>query len=566
MSESKSEPKSEPKSEIAPETASHLEQSESEIVASRRAKLKRFREELGFEPYGQREDGLLALSDARTRFSESAHVAFDLASKEAKAAGTAANAAADTRAVVRVAGRVVQHRDMGKLVFLFLRDATGDLQISVSKSSVAANAFELAKHADYGDILVAEGPIGRTNKGEICVWATSISLGTKSLAAPPEKWHGLTDPELRYRRRYVDMYANPETAKVFAMRARIVSRIRRFMDARGFLEVETPVLQPIAGGAAARPFTTHHNALDMPLFMRIAPELYLKRCLVGGMRKVYEINRNFRNEGIDRSHNPEFTAMEVYEAFGDYGTMMELTESLIHDLAVSMIDERRAAGLRVDADLAEGGPTLPWGELAINYAKPFVRVKFEDLFRQGAGCEMRDFAAVRAKARELGLHHEAKLDDWLVVNEVFEECAEPLIDPCRPTFVTDYPSAVSPLTRPSRTDPALCERWDIFIGGMEVGPAYTELNDPDIQLAKFTEQLKGADDEESTFRTLDEDFVESLRVGMPPAGGLGIGIDRLVMLLTDSASIRDVILFPLLKSMGASSPDAGASDESGKGA
>jgi lysyl-tRNA synthetase class 2 len=544
-------------SESIPQESVQL--SESEIVASRRAKLKRFREELGFEPYGQRVDGLLPLADARARFSEDAHAAYEAAAKDAKASG---GTAADGRATVRVAGRVVQHRDMGKLVFLFLRDASGDLQVSVSKAALAANAFELAKAADYGDILVAEGPIGRTQKGEVCVWANSLSIGAKSLAAPPEKWHGLSDPELRYRRRYVDMYANPETAKVFAMRARIVSRIRRFMDARGFLEVETPVLQPIAGGAAARPFTTHHNALDMPLFMRIAPELYLKRCMVGGMRKVYEINRNFRNEGIDRSHNPEFTAMEVYEAFGDYGTMMELTESLIHEIAVSMVAERQAAGLRVDPNGPNGGPVLPWGELEINYAKPFVRVRFEELFRRGVGVDMRDFAAVRAKARAIGMHHEAKLDDWLVVNELFEELAEPLIDPCRPTFVTDYPSAVSPLTRPSRTDPALCERWDIFIGGMEVGPAYTELNDPDIQLAKFTEQLKGADDEESTFRTLDEDFIEALRVGMPPAGGLGIGIDRLVMLMTDSVSIRDVILFPLLKSMGAAS---GAHDEAESG-
>jgi lysyl-tRNA synthetase class 2 len=548
-------------SETTPQEPAPL--SESEIIASRRAKLKRFRDELGFEPYGQREDGLLSLADARARFNEEAHVAYETAAKEAKAAGGAV-AVSDGRASVKIAGRVVQHRDMGKLVFLFLRDATGDLQVSVSKASVPANAFELAKQVDYGDILVAEGPIGRTNKGEVCVWATAASLGAKSLAPPPAKWHGLSDPELRYRRRYVDMYANPETAKVFAMRARIVSRIRRFMDARGYLEVETPVLQPIAGGAAARPFTTHHNALDMPLFMRIAPELYLKRCLVGGLRKVYEINRNFRNEGIDRSHNPEFTAMEVYEAFGDYGTMMELTESLIHELAVSMVVERKAAGLRVEESRGEEhGPVLPWGDLAINYAKPFVRVKFEELFRRGAGCEMRDFKAVRAKACELGLHHEAKLDDWLVVNEVFEECAEPLIDPCRPTFVTDYPSAISPLTRPHRDDPSLCGRWDIFIGGMEVGPAYTELNDPDIQLAKFTEQLKGADDEESTFRTLDEDFVEALRVGMPPAGGLGIGIDRLVMLLTDSASIRDVILFPLLRSMGAGGGNDAAGSEGG---
>jgi lysyl-tRNA synthetase class 2 len=528
--------------ETTPQDAVPL--SESEIVAARRAKLKRFRDELGFEPYGERVDGLHALADARAKFSEDAHVAYDTAAKQAKLSG---GTAADTRAIVKVAGRIVQHRDMGKLVFLFLRDSSGDLQLSISKSAIDANAFELAKAADYGDILVAEGPIGRTQKGEVCVWATSISLATKSLAPPPEKWHGLSDPEQRYRRRYVDMYANPESAKVFAMRSRIVSRIRRFMDARGFLEVETPVLQPMAGGAAARPFTTHHNTLDMPLFMRIAPELYLKRCLVGGMGKVYEINRNFRNEGIDRSHNPEFTAMEVYQAFGDYGTMMELTESLVNNIAVSMVSEREAAGLRVNAD----GPVLPWGEMEINYAMPFVRVKFEELFRRGVGVDMRDFAAVRAKARAIGMHHEAKLDNWLVVNKLFEELAEPLIDPLRPTFVTDYPSAISPLTRPSRTDPEVCERWDIFIGGMEIGPAYTELNDPDIQLAKFTEQLKGADDEESTFRTLDEDFIDALRVGMPPAGGLGIGIDRLVMLMTDSASIRDVILFPLLKSMSA---------------
>ena len=528
--------------ETTPQDAVPL--SESEIVAARRAKLKRFRDELGFEPYGERVDGLHALADARAKFSEDAHVAYDTAAKQAKLSG---GTAADTRAIVKVAGRIVQHRDMGKLVFLFLRDSSGDLQLSISKSAIDANAFELAKAADYGDILVAEGPIGRTQKGEVCVWATSISLATKSLAPPPEKWHGLSDPEQRYRRRYVDMYANPESAKVFAMRSRIISRIRRFMDARGFLEVETPVLQPMAGGAAARPFTTHHNTLDMPLFMRIAPELYLKRCLVGGMGKVYEINRNFRNEGIDRSHNPEFTAMEVYQAFGDYGTMMELTESLVNTIAVSMVAEREAAGLRVNAD----GPVLPWGEMEINYAMPFVRVKFEELFRRGVGVDMRDFAAVRAKARAIGMHHEAKLDNWLVVNKLFEELAEPLIDPLRPTFVTDYPSAISPLTRPSRTDPEVCERWDIFIGGMEIGPAYTELNDPDIQLAKFTEQLKGADDEESTFRTLDEDFIDALRVGMPPAGGLGIGIDRLVMLMTDSASIRDVILFPLLKSMSA---------------
>ncbi len=521
------------------------------MVAARREKMRHFKEELGFEPYGSSESGLLSCQEARARFSEEAHSLYESAAKAAKVALPNVVEVTDGRPRAKIAGRVVQHRDMGKLVFLFLRDATGEIQVSISKASVKPNEFELAKAVDYGDILLAEGPVGRTQKGEVCIWAAGVDLGAKSLAPPPEKWHGLSDPELRYRRRYVDMYANPQTAKTFAMRSKIISRVRRFMEAEGFLEVETPMLQPIAGGAAARPFLTQHNALGMPLFLRIAPELYLKRCLVGGMRKVFEINRNFRNEGIDRSHNPEFTAMEAYEAFGDSGTMMTLTESLIHTLACDAVADRVDAGLRATAITDGRGPILPFGELDIDYTAPFVRVSFAELFEQHVGCSVRDFAAVRAKAREIGLHHEAKLDDWLVVNEVFEAIAEPRIDPARPTFVTDWPSAISPLTRPHRHDPDICGRWDLFIGGMEIGPAYTELNDPDIQLAKFTEQLRGEDEEVSTFRSLDEDFVESLRVGMPPAGGLGIGIDRLVMLLTDSASIRDVILFPLLKSMGA---------------
>ncbi|MSR40763.1 MAG: lysine--tRNA ligase [Phycisphaerales bacterium] len=521
------------------------------MVAARREKMRYFKEELGFEPYGSSATGLLSCAEARSKFSEASHAVYELAAKAAKAALPAVLDVPDTRLRAKIAGRVVQHRDMGKLVFLFLRDATGEIQVSISKSSVQANEFELAKAVDYGDILIAEGPVGRTQKGEVCIWAAAVDLGAKSLAPPPEKWHGLSDPELRYRRRYVDMYANPQTTKVFAMRSKIISRVRRFMEAEGFLEVETPMLQPIAGGAAARPFLTQHNALGMPLFLRIAPELYLKRCLVGGMRKVFEINRNFRNEGIDRSHNPEFTAMEAYEAFGDSDTMMTLTESLLHMLACEAVADRVDAGLRATAREDGRGPILPFGELDIDYSAPFVRVSFAELFEKHVGCDVRDFAKVRAKAREIGLHHEAKLDDWLVVNAVFEEIAEPRIDPCRPTFVTDWPSAISPLTRPHRHDPDICGRWDLFIGGMEIGPAYTELNDPDIQLAKFTEQLRGEDEEVSTFRSLDEDFVESLRVGMPPAGGLGLGIDRIVMLLTDSASIRDVILFPLLKSMGA---------------
>jgi lysyl-tRNA synthetase class 2 len=529
----------------APENAPP-EADASVLVAARREKLRQYREELGIDPFGGRVDGRIDLATARARFDEAAHAAHEASVKAAKA--DPAVKVVDGRARARVAGRVVQHRDLGKLVFLWLRDHTGDLQVSVSRASVPERAFEVAKRLDYGDLVVAEGAVGRTQKGEICVWSegeAGLSLAVKSLAPPPEKWHGLTDPEARCRKRHVDLWANPDVLATMRLRSRIVSSIRRHMEAQGYLEVETPMLQPMAGGAAAKPFVTHHNALDMPLFLRIAPELYLKRLLVGGMPKVFEINRNFRNEGIDRSHNPEFTAMEAYEAFGDYGTMLELVEGLVHALARERWLERKAAGEAVDG--SEDAPVLPFGELRIDYRRPFLRVTFAELFRKACGFGPDDLAAVRRKARELRVRDVEKLDDVFLVNELFEELAEPLLDPARPTFVLDWPSAISPLTRPRRDDPAWCERWDLFIAGMEIGPAYTELNDPDIQRAKFTEQLKGADEEEQAFRTLDEDFLDALSVGMPPAGGMGLGIDRLVMLLADRPSIRDVIAFPLLK-------------------
>ena len=508
---------------------------EGALVAARRAKLEELRGRLGLEPFGRRTDGLDSCAAARARFDEAAHSAFEAWQQARKSDPSAVGE--DRRAKVRIAGRVMQHRDLGKLVFFWLRDASGDLQVTVSKANVPEAEFALAKMLDYGDLVVAEGPVGRTNKGETCVWASHAEIACKSLAPPPGKWHGLEDAEIRYRKRYVDMYSNPETVKVFEQRSRIVSLVRRFMESRGYLEVETPMMQPMAGGAAARPFVTTHNALDMRLFLRIAPELYLKRLMVGGMRKVFEINRNFRNEGVDRSHNPEFTAMEAYEAFGDYMTMLEMVESLVHHVACAV------AGCPEGGD----GPVLPFGDLRIDYRRPFGRVAYGDLFRRAFGFDMRDRERVRAAGRERRIENAGTLDHWLLVNELFEHGAEPLIDPQRPTFVLDYPSAISPLTRPSRTDPEIAERWDLFIGGMEVGPAYTELNDPDVQLAKFTEQLAGADDEEGTFRSLDQDFIESLRAGMPPAGGMGMGIDRLVMLMTNSQSIRDVILFPLMR-------------------
>jgi lysyl-tRNA synthetase class 2 len=302
------------------------------------------------------------------------------------------------------------------------------------------------------------------------------------------------------------------------------------------------MMQPIAGGAAARPFITHHNALDMPLYLRIAPELYLKRLLVGGLPRVFEINRNFRNEGIDRQHNPEFTMLELYEAFGDCWTVMEITESVIHEMALSVRGEMD--------DPPGDGVIVPFGEVSVDYSAPFARVHYGDLFQANVGCSMFDEDAVRAKATAEGLEDADKLDVWLVVNELFERFAEPAIDPAKPTFVTDFPAAISPLTRPQPQNPALSFRWELFIAGMEVANAYTELNDPDVQLAKFTEQLAGQDEEDAAFRAMDEDFINALRVGMPPAGGLGIGVDRIIMLMTNRPSIRDVILFPLMRPVG----------------
>lgn len=512
------------------------DQERDPLVRARREKLQRWREAFGIEPYGGRVDNLVSLNEARSLFCQEAHDEF------------AADSGVDRRPRVVVAGRCVQHRAMGKLVFMSLRDDSGDLQISVSKADVEPEVFKVASKLDYGDIVVAGGPIGMTQKGEVCVWADRFEVHCKSLAPPPEKFHGLSDPELRYRKRYVDMYANPQTLQVFKQRSLLVAKMRRFMDARGFLEVETPMMQPIAGGAAARPFVTHHNALDMKLYMRVAPELYLKRLLVGGMPKVYEINRNFRNEGVDKSHNPEFTAIEVYEAFGDCWSMLDLTEALLHELAVEGQRFRNASGTAPNDERL----VLPFGGYNVDYTRPFERIAYGDLFKQTLGFAMTDFDSVRSKALSIGMEDANTRDAWLLVNEIYEHFCEPAIKPDKPTFVTDYPSAISPLTRPRRDNPDLCERWELLVAGMELGTAYTELNDPDIQLSKFTAQLAGADDEEATVRSLDEDFLEALRVGMPPAGGLGLGVDRIIMLMTGATTIRDVILFPLMKRYGVS--------------
>jgi lysyl-tRNA synthetase, class II len=542
----------------AGESPHHLEQQRRDNRAAAAA--------LGLHPYGSAEQGLTTLAMAKAAYDATADEQFKAKGKEP--------GFEDRRPRLRVAGRVVLHRDNGKLIWMNLRDAGGDLQVAISQRECAESAFSLAKLTDLGDVVVAEGPVVKTRTGEVTVWASDLRAAAKCLAPPPEKHVGLHDVELRYRQRYVDLWATPETMRVFQMRSRLVGRLRRFLDERGFLEVETPMLQALAGGAAARPFATHMNALDIGLFLRIAPELYLKRLLVGGLPRVYEVNRNFRNEGLDKQHNPEFTMLEIYQAFADHTTMMDLTEGIIRELATMVVvarqDEGRA-GEPAPSDELPSDLSLPFGDLTIDYARPFDRVTYGDLFERALGFPMTDPARVKQEivARHLprrikgaalppGLSDEqarAQLDrvaPVLLVNTLFEEVAEPSLDPARPTFITSYPAAISPLTRPSRTNPEIADRADLFIGHMELAPMYTELNDPDIQEQKFREQLAGEDAEEKTFRTFDDDFIRALKVGMPPAGGMGLGIDRLVMLLTNQRTIRDVILFPLMR------PEAGS--------
>jgi lysyl-tRNA synthetase class 2 len=501
---------------------------------------------LGLSPYGEggisRE--LVTLAQAQARYDEAADADHKARGKEP--------GFIDKRPIVRVAGRALLVRDNGKLVWMKLRDASGDLQIAISQRDCAGRGFDLAKLTDLGDVLVASGPLVKTKAGEVTVWATSLHPGAKCLVSPPEKHAGLSDVELRYRQRYMDLWANPETMRVFQLRAAIVGNIRRLLDSRGFQEVETPMLQTLAGGAAARPFRTHMNALDIELFLRIAPELYLKRLLVGGMPRVYEVNRNFRNEGLDKQHNPEFTMLEAYEAFGDCASVMALTEDIVRSCAELVAQQSGASSL-----------TLPFGDLSIDFGRAFDRVTYAELFERALGFSTTNEARVRA---EIGNRHLARkikgakiapgedetkalarLDPILLINTLFEEVAEKSIDAARPTFITEYPAALSPLTRPKPGSPAIAERADLFIGHMEVAPHYTELNDPDVQEARFREQLSGIDDEEQTFRTFDEDFIRALRVGMPPAGGLGLGIDRLTMILTNQRTIRDVVLFPMMR-------------------
>jgi lysyl-tRNA synthetase class 2 len=425
------------------------------------------------------------------------------------------------------AGRIVLLRDIGRLIFVTLRDSSGTIQVGLSKKALGAH-WNVASLLEVGDLIGCRGRLGRTKTGEITVWAEDLSVLSKCLLPPPEKFHGLSDPDLRYRRRYVDLWANPEVMQCFKTRSAVISQVRQFLHERGFIEVETPMMQRTAGGAAARPFVTHHNALDMDLFLRIAPELFLKRLLVGGMERVFEINRNFRNEGLSRHHNPEFTMLELYQAYADYNVMMDLAEELIG----SLVERFRGAG-RIGFDGRE-----------IDFSRPWRRVRYCELFAECTGCDIGDVSSIRAMAGELPAFSAVDLggvDDAVVTDAVLEAAASrSLVDP---TFVVDYPADLCPLARRG-SDPGYAERFELFAGGVELANAYSELNDPAVQAENFRRQVRGQED---SLAAMDVDYVTALKYGMPPAGGLGIGIDRLVMILTGSSNIRDVILFPLLR-------------------
>lgn len=428
---------------------------------------------------------------------------------------------------VRVAGRIVLLRGQGKLKFITLRDWTGDIQILIGKGQVGDNAFEMTSNFDLGDWLGVDGRLGRTNTGELTVFASELHYMGKTLEPPPEKYAGLQDVEQRQRQRYLDLTYNEGAMETFLARTKIIHSIRKTLADRGYCEIEGPTLHTIAGGAAAKPFRTHHNTLDMPLVLRIALELHLKRLLVGGMERVYELGRVYRNEGISPKHNPEFTMLEAYEAFGNYEVMMDLTQQIILNAL----------------EVTEQGHVVEWAGKKIDFTPPFARRTYNDLFQEATGVDPEEPEAVAAYARKIGLETQGKHPD-VIKSEVFEEKVE---DGLRgPIFVIDYPASICPLTKRKSKNPNVAERFELFIHGMELANAYTELTDPILQEELFSKQLEGQAAEDS-MATMDHDFVLALRNGMPPAGGLGIGIDRLVMLLTNSRSIRDVILFPLLR-------------------
>jgi len=433
---------------------------------------------------------------------------------------------------VSVMGRILTIREMGKSIFAHLTENGEKIQGFFRMNDLSETTWEVLKLLDMGDFICVTGPLMRTKTGELSVRVKEVQFLSKALLPLPEKWHGLQDKEQRYRQRYLDLISNADVLKTMQTRSRIVSAIRRYMEEDGYLEVETPMMQPIPGGATARPFVTHHNALDMDLYLRIAPELYLKRLIVGGFEKVFEINRNFRNEGLSVRHNPEFTMMEFYAAGQDLRDMMALTEGLISSLALGVV----------------GSVELPWGEQTISYAAPFRRLSMKDSIAEYGAIEralLEDGESVRGLARAVHIEDVEKKSVGMLLGDLFEHHVEKQL--IQPTFITDYPIELSPLTKTLEGNEAFVDRFELFIGGMELANAYSELNDPVDQMARFQAQMDERESGNDEAMLLDQDFVTSLEHGFPPTGGEGIGIDRMVMLLTNSASIRDVILFPLMR-------------------
>ena len=480
---------------------------EEELIAVRREKLNRLRE-LGVNPYGER----FLIDKEIDELSES----FTEGSK------------------VVVAGRITAHRDMGKSHFFDISDFKGRIQCYLNAKAVGEESFEIFKQLDLGDWIGIEGETFKTKVGEPTVKVESFKVLSKSLRPLPDKYHGLSDKETRYRQRYLDLVSNEASRNVFLKRSLIVREIRDFLQDRGFIEVETPMLQDVPGGAAARPFETHHNALNMPLYMRIAPELFLKRLLVGGMTKVFELNRNFRNEGISRRHNPEFTMLEAYWAYADFEAMADLVEEMVCSVA-----EKYCGGLNIETKDEDGNVTKN-----INLSRPWKRAPYKELIKDVAGQDWFEFTSDqrREKCTELGVEISEQMEDYEVTQQVFEKLVEEKT--FDPLYVTHVPKELVPLAKQNTDDDSLVDVYELIINGQEISPGYSELNDPDIQRQRLMDQAG-----EET-QKVDEEFLTALEHGMPPAGGIGIGIDRLVIMLTSAESIRDVVLFPQLKKSG----------------
>ena len=492
-----------------------MEQDESELLALRREKLAAL-EKLGIAPFGAAFETCGDIAQVREKFAEDANF--------------------------RVAGRITAHRDMGKSHFVDLKDASGRIQIYLQAKELGPEAMEIFKLLDLGDFIGVEGTCFTTKTGEPTLKVHKLEVLAKSLRPLPEKWHGLQDIEARYRQRYLDLITNDQSRAVFAKRFVIVREVRRFLESRGFVEVETPMLQSVAGGAAAEPFATRHKALGLDLYLRIAPELYLKRLLVGGFNKVYEVNRNFRNEGISRKHNPEFTMLEAYWAYADFEKIADLVEGMVCHVAEAVGDgkeqgaESREERLKITHRDAEGNVTR-----TINLTRPWRRARYHDLVLEAAGADWFEISSEqrRERAKKLGVEILPQLADFEVTQHVFEKLVEE--KNFDPLFVTHCPKELVPLAKQNREHPELVDVYELIINGVEISPGYTELNDPITQRQRLLEQAG-----EET-QKLDEDFLLALEHGMPPAGGFGLGIDRLTMLLTGAESIRDVILFPLLR-------------------